>query len=159
MSNKRERCIQGLKDRAVLFAWVAGLLLLISLIWIFTQPLQSNYLLRAVNSVFINNNDDRRLAAVISYNSDEGIKQSLTLFGYWYSMHNSTDKMFIFTVFQDGILVPLGAIVSADGIVSEILPLSTHAAQVFESLPDSILRVYVSRIESSLIQTGIEGKK
>ena len=141
----------GLKDKALLTAWVAGILLIISLIWIFSQPLQSRYLMRTVNSVLINNNDDRRLISPIPRMTDNA-----NLLGYWYSMNNSQDKMFVFVVFQDGILIPLGAVISAGGNVNEIIPLSAHAAQVFDSIPKSILQVYIKRIETAAVTQGDE---
>jgi len=154
MKNLHEQSVQGLKDKAVLFAWVAGLLLLISTIWILTQPIQSYYLMRSVNNIFLNNSDSRRLTESIRVKSEKA-----NLLGYWYVMHNTTDKMFIFSVFQDGILVPLGAIVSDDGKVSEIIPISAHAAQVFEALPESILQMYTIRIESISIPAITEGNR
>jgi hypothetical protein len=132
-----------LKDKAVLFGWIAGLLVIICVLWILTQPLQANNLLRTVNSVFISMNDTRRLSR---YEGQSREKPGL--FGYWYSMYNSVNKMFIFTVFQDGILVPLGAIVSDNGAVEEIIPLSAHAMQIFDNMPNSILLMYTARIEA-----------
>ena len=114
-----------MKDKAILFGWIAGLLLLISVLWILTQPLQTYYLLRTVNNVFINNNDPRRLSAFVQYRTPRA-----GLLGYWFLMHNSQNKMFVFTVFKDGILIPLGAVVSDYGIVEEVIPLSAHAAHV-----------------------------
>ena len=144
MKYLKERHVHDIKDRAVLFAWILGLLLFISMLWIFTQPVQSYYLLRAVNNVFINNDETRRLSASLPKKSEK-----TNLMGNWYSLHNSTDTMFVFTVFQDGILVPLGAIVSEEGNVTEIVPLSAHATQIFNSLPESILQMYTARIEAA----------
>jgi len=138
--------IQDLKDRAVLLGWIAGLLLLISLIWIFSQPLQAHYLLRAVNYVFINNNDERR---IISYIKKKPGKTDLM--GYWYTMYNTKDNMFVFTVFKDGILVPFGAIVSDNGNVNEIIPLSAHAVQIFDDIQQGILQMYVRQIEKTAL--------
>jgi hypothetical protein len=131
-----------MKDKVVLSAWITGLLLLISMLWILSGPLQTNYLLRTVNNVFINNNDSRRLSGYVRQKAP-----GAGLLGYWFSMHNSENKMFVFTVFQDGILVPVGAIVSANGLVEELIPLSAHATQIFDRLPERILQIYVSRIE------------
>ena len=133
-----------MKDKAILLAWIAGLLLLISLLWILTQPLQTNYLLRTINNVLSNNSDSRRLSSFLRKKAEEP-----GLFGYWYSLNNSTDQMFVFTVFQNGILIPLGAIVSDNGAVKEIIPLSAHAKQTFAALPGSILQMYVNRIEGT----------
>ena len=131
-----------MKDKAILFGWIAGLLLLISMLWIFTQPLQTLYLLRTINNVFISNNDSRRLSSYLHQRTPKA-----GLLGYWFLMNNPEKRMFVFTVFQNGILIPLGAVVSANGTVEEILPLSAHAVQAFEDLPKSILQMHVSRIE------------
>jgi len=134
-----------MKDKAILLGWITGLLLLISVLWISVQSVHAFNVLRAVNGVFINNDDSRRVSKYIHVKAGKA-----ELLGYWYSM-NSTDKMFVFTVFKDGILVPLGAIVSSDGTVSEILPLSAHAVQIFEGLPKSILKMYTGRIEEAAL--------
>jgi len=138
--------IDNLKDRLISFGWITGLLLLVSLLWILTQPLQVHYLLRTVNSALIAADDSRR---VISYAGHNGKKAGPL--GYWYSMYVSADKMFVFAVFQDGILIPLGAVVSPAGKVNDIIPLSAHAKQVIDSLPDSVLQMYVTRIEAAFI--------
>jgi len=134
-----------MKDKAILLGWITGLLLLISVLWISIQSVHAFYILRAVNNVFINNDDSRRVSKFL--HAKAGKAEAL---GYWYSM-NSTDKMFVFTVFLDGILIPLGAIVSPNCTVTEILPLSAHAIQIFDKLPKSILRVYTGRIEEAAL--------
>ncbi|MCL2184235.1 MAG: hypothetical protein FWB86_00040 [Treponema sp.] len=142
--------ISKLKDKAILLGWIFGLLILISFIWIITQSVQSYYLLRTVNNVLISNNDSRRLSASLNQDLIEKRSGNANLLGYWYTMHNSSDYMFVFTVFQDGIMLPLGAIVAPNGKVSEILPLSAHASYVFDTLPKSILQIYINRIESMM---------
>ncbi|WP_461256222.1 hypothetical protein [Treponema sp. R80B11-R83G3] len=134
-----------MKDKAILLGWITGLLLLISVLWISIQSVHAFYVLRAVNSVFMNNEDSRRVSKFL--HSKAGKAQVL---GFWYSM-NSSDKMFVFTVFKDGILVPCGAIVSPEGTVSEIMPLSAHAMQIFDGLPKSVLQMYMGRIEEAAL--------
>jgi len=142
----------NLKDKAILLGWIAGLLLIISTLWILSQPIITHNLLRSVNNVFINRNDSRRIIANIPVRSGKA-----NLLGYWYSMNNSDDVMFIFTVFQDGVLVPLGAIISVDGDVMEVIPLSAHAVQIFGDLPESILQIYINRIETAANAVVMEG--
>jgi len=136
--------VRGIKDIAILAGWIAGLLFLIALIWFFTQPLQAYHLLRAVNGSLIASGDSRRVTQYIN----QGGKRA-DILGYWYSMYNTTDKMFVFAAFQDGILVPLGAVVSDNGRVDDVIPLSAHAIQVFDKLPQSIISMYVARIEAA----------
>jgi|GEM_PF-761997 len=140
--------VYKLKDKAILLGWIFGLLLLISFLWIITQPIQSNYLMRTVNNVLMSNNDSRRLFSSLKMDSFEQKSGNANLLGYWYTLNNSSNLMFVFTVFQDGIMLPLGAIVLPDGTVSEIIPLSAHAVYVFDTLPKSILQIYIKRIES-----------
>ncbi|MCL2809521.1 MAG: hypothetical protein FWD24_05590 [Treponema sp.] len=150
MSKIQLHQIQDIKDKVILSCWVAGLLLLISVLWIATTPLQANYLLRNVNNVLLNNNDSRRISEYIHVKN-----RKTEILGYWYQMYNSAEKMFVFTVFQNGILIPLGAIVSTYGEVEEIIPLSAHAVQVFDGLPESILQMYIIRIEESAVLNSI----
>jgi len=133
-----------MKDKAIMFGWIIGILLLISVLWIATQPFQARHLSRVVNNILINNSDSRRVLAFIPQKAG-----SKNLFGFWYTMSSTQDKMFVFTAFQDGILLPLGAFVSHDCIVKEIIPLSSHAAQVFDRFPKSILDIYTARIEEA----------
>ena len=139
--------MKGIKDRAILAGWIAGLLIAISLLWIITQPLQSRYLIKSVNKILVSRGDPRRIIEALHGNE---IKPPL--FGYWFSMFNTTEKMFIFPVFQDGIFIPLGAIVLPDGKVDEIIPLSAHAVQKMENFSKSILQIYIVRIEAALQQ-------
>ncbi len=133
-----------MKDKLILLGWIVGLLLLVCVLWILVQPALTFNLMRTVNNVFINNNDSRRVSVHLQTKPGKA-----EIFGYWYTMYNSTNKFFVFTTFQDGILVPLGAVVSPDGEVGEILPLSAHAAQIFDAMPKSVLQIYVDRIEDS----------
>ena len=147
--------IEVIKNKAIVFAWITGLLVLIATLWILTQPLQRYYLLRTVNSVMIASGDPRRIIEYTGRN--EGITG---LFGYWFSMFNSesnfTGQMFIFPVFQDGILVPFGAVVADNGRVDDLIPLSAHAVEVMDKIPQSILQVYVTRIETA-VRANMEG--
>jgi len=148
--------MNDLKSKIILFSWIIGLLLIITLLWNLTTPLQAHYLLRSVNNVFITTSDSRRLAAYLPQNAIKSGGKAAP-FGYWYSMANSSDRMFVFAFFKDGILVPLGAIVKEDGSVAEeIIPLSAHAVQIMDSLPQSILQMYTARISEAAKNT--EGK-
>ena len=137
-----------MRDKLILLGWITGLLLLVCVFWISTQTLQANHLMRTINSVLFNNEDYSSAENVIRLSAYMPKKsKNAGLMGYWYSIHNSSDLMFVFMVFQDGILVPLGAIVSPDGTVQDVIPLSSHALQVYEKLPQSILKMYIMRIE------------
>ena len=132
-----------IKDRAILFGWIAGLLIITAVIWVIVKPLHARYLMTAVNRVFINTGYSHRLSSYMDAPSGKA-----GLLGYWYKMNNTNDLLFVFAVFQNGIFVPCGAIVSYDGKVNEIIPLSAHARQVFNNVPQSLMRIYIQRIET-----------
>jgi len=136
--------INDLKDKLLLFGWITGLLIIISVIWNLSQPVQAYYLQRTVNNIFINNDDPRRLSSYLPKKHKDAF-----LLGYWFLMHNSEDIMFVFSIFQDGILIPLGAIVSDEGVIKEIIPLSAHAVKVFGNLHQNIIQMYAKRIEEA----------
>lgn len=137
------KLINDFKDKIVLASWIIGLLLIIAVFWGLTQTVQTKYLLRTINNVLINNNDPRRVAAFIPQKN-----KNASLMGYKYSFYNSSDSLFVFTVFQNGILIPLGAVISSDNSVKEVIPLSEHAKQGFENIPQSVLQLYIRRIET-----------
>jgi hypothetical protein len=130
-----------LKNKAIILGWVLGIILLLGLFWRLTQGLQSYYLLRAINSVFISMDDSRRVSSSLPQSGRHG------LYGYWYSMYWSDEEMFVFSVIYDGISIPLGAITDNDNKVKEIIPLSANAVQYFNKLPASVLQMYITRIE------------
>jgi len=133
-----------MKDKLILLGWIVGLLSLISVLLILTQSALAFNLLRTANNIFISNDDPRRASSYLHTKTGKA-----EIFGYWYLMYNSTDRMFVFTVFHDGILVPLCAIVASDFTVSEVLPLSAHATQIFDAIPKSVLQMYVNKIENA----------
>jgi hypothetical protein len=139
----------NIRDRFVFLGWIAGLLAAGALVWTLTRPLQSKYLLRNVNRIFLSTEDTRRVTAPAdNFHSGSG------LMGMWFEMLNSQDMFFVFGVMRDGILVPCGARVSVQGRVEEIIPLSVHARQVFDSIPAGVLRLYTLKIERAFQQGG-----
>ena len=137
--------MSGARDRLILAGWIVGLLAAVTLLWALTRPLQARCLLQAVNRALVVSGDSRRLNAELAR---PGGKSSLL--GYWYSMYNSTERMFVFGAIQDGILVPCGAVISENDEVTEIIPLSAHAGQVLENMPQSVMLIYARRIETAL---------
>jgi hypothetical protein len=144
--------LSAYKNKAISFCWIAGLLILIAILWILTQPLMARYLLRTVNRAFINTGQPYRIASSLAQS-----RENSSLFGYWYSMVNSQDRMFVFTIMRDGILVPFGVIISPDGDLKNMIPLSAHAMQIMDELPDKIKQMYASRIEKAAKNN--EGRK
>jgi len=148
-SKPETKKMSNIKNKALLAVWITGFLLFVCLFWILTYGPQTHNLMRTVNSVLMHNSDSRRLSGLMQTKTS-----SSGLLGYWYLMYGTTDKMFVFTIFKDGILLPAGAVVSANG-VKEVIPLSAHAVQVFYDMPESILQMYIERVEDAAISSGI----
>jgi hypothetical protein len=134
-----------LKDRSILLGWIAGLVIISLLLWSFSYPFRAACLMRSTNKVLISMADDRRLAAPLS--RPPAVPVPL---GCWYSLINSDSLFFVFTIMREGMLVPCGAEISDEGIVT-ITPIGNHAQQLFERIPPGIMQIYTHRIESSVV--------
>jgi len=138
-----------LKDRAIFVGWIAGLVLIASLLWSLSFPFRAFCLMRSTNKVFIAMDDSRRLIAPLPHS---GGPVSL---GCWYRLSGSSFNMagsgvfYVFALVQGGILVPCGAEISETGEVLEIIPLGNHARQIMKRTPAGLIQLYIRRIESA----------
>jgi hypothetical protein len=135
----------GIKDWAVFFGWIGGLIILGGIIWSLTQPVRDRGLMFSVNRILSLEEDPRRLSAPLDFPRPSGSARPL---GVWYTLVDSGDVFFVFPLMRDGILALCGAQVSPDGKVIEILPLSDHAKQVFGDIPEGLIQTYIRRIEA-----------
>ncbi|MDR2110615.1 MAG: hypothetical protein LBP32_04840 [Spirochaetaceae bacterium] len=132
----------GTKNAGILAGWIGGILIAGGLAWFLTQPLRVNFLMRAVNQVFLRAGEAHRLSAAIPPENHE------RPFGSWYALENSPDRAVVFSVMIDGVLASFAAIVSPEGTVDSVIPLSGHAVQIMDRLPGSTLRPYIRRVEA-----------
>ena len=138
-----------LRNKAIFLGWIAGIFLAGLLLWSLTQGLQVHYLLRAVNRVLIAREDPRRLAAPL-------FKRSISTnpMGVWYSMIDSDLGMFVSAIMWEGALIPCGALVTAQGQVTDLIPLSGPARQLLDRIPQGIVKLYIRRIEAAAAGRG-----
>ncbi|GHV02446.1 hypothetical protein FACS189485_02830 [Spirochaetia bacterium] len=130
------------KDTAILIGWFAGLLLIGGLLWTLTEPVQGRFLQSAVNRVMLDIGEPLRLEGVPDSSSVNRIP-----LGKWYTISGSADRMLVFPLMSSGAVIPCGAVVKPGGKVERIIPLGVHGEQLFKTLPQGILRVYIHRIE------------
>ena len=133
-----------LKDRGILLGWIIGLVLIASLSWSLSYPFRAAGLMRSTNRILISQDDERRLAAPLS----QQFAMPATL-GCWYRLANSNSLFFVFAILRDGILIPCGVEISDRGEAVALVPLGSHALKVFDRIPQGLVQVYVSRIESA----------
>jgi hypothetical protein len=143
----------GIKDWAIFFGWIGGLIIIGGIIWSLTQPVRTRGLMRSVNRILSLGEDPRQLNAPLAVPRPFGSAGPL---GIWYTLANTDDVFFVFPVIRDGILVLCGAQTSPEGKVVELLPLSDHAKQVFKDIPEGIIQTYIRRIEA--LRPGEEGR-
>jgi hypothetical protein len=146
------KLIPVLRDRAIFMGWIAGLVLVASLLWSFSFSFRAACLMRVTNKALITMGDKRRLSAPLP-NSYAGPVPM----GCWYSLSESGSIFFVFTVMREGILVPCGAEISEDKKVIEIIPLGSHARQVIDRMPRTLIQVYIHRIESAVRGAAAKG--
>ena len=150
----------ALKDTAIFFGWIAGLILVAGICWAVTQPVRNLFLTRAVNRVLEQSGDSRRLGEL----SPPGRFSSLT--GTWHTLtqfrqadasgenfaepqspFTEGKKAYIFSFIGEGTFFPCAAIITADGKVEEFIPLSSHGERIFSRISPGILKLYARRIE------------
>ena len=139
-----------LKDRAILAGWIAGLVLIASLLWSLSFPFRSFCLMRSTNKVLITMDDSRRLVAPLPPSAGP------VSLGCWYRLSGSDSGslFYVFALVQGGILVPCGAEISGKGEVLNIIPLGSHARQIMKRIPPGMIQMYIRRIESTGIPQG-----
>jgi hypothetical protein len=130
---------------AVFFGWVAGLILIGGAAWFFTQPIRNQFLMNSVNRILAHGEDPRRLGVPLAGPRKTGLSAPL---GNWYSLENSRNVFFVFPLVREGPMALCGALVSPEGKVEELIPLSGYARRIFYDLPQSIKQMYIHRIEA-----------
>jgi hypothetical protein len=141
-----------MKDKALAFGWIFGILILISVLLIVTQPVQERYLSRTINRVLaVSGENIIIIPALPRKNSD--------FLGFRYSIVNSSDGFYVFAVFKDGVLLPMGARFADNGKIINVIPLGFHAGRMYDSIPPAIMQMYISRIELSLSKENFGRKR
>ena len=153
---KKGFLVPQVKDGLKLVGWIAGLILIAGLCWFLTQPLRNRLLLNAVNRVFVESGDFRRLEGPVS----AGMSGSFGT-GVWFTITESNSRTrgntspgdfsegtraYIFTFIGEGTFFPCAAIVKPGGDVEEFIPLNNHGARMIKQISPGILRIYAQRI-------------
>ena len=135
------------KDALIILAWIASILIIAAICWFSTQPLRHRLMIRAVNRVFIQSGDTRRLIEP----SPRERKGSL-LTGTRFTMLDETPvgkRVLVFSFIGEGTFFPCAAVMKADGKLEELIPLNSHGEKVLRRISPGILRIYTRRIEGA----------
>jgi hypothetical protein len=136
----------GLRTLGIFAAWVGGIMLLGGLLWFLTQPVRHGAIIRSANRILAASGEPRRLETVLSPWRKPG---RATQLGLWFSLAGSGERALIFPVVSDGVLASCLAVLSPEGRIRTLIPLSGHARRVFAFIPSGVLGLYARRIEAS----------
>ena len=132
-----------LKDGAILLGWIAGLVIVASLIWFPTQPFRSGLLLKNVNRVLEEYGDNRRLGESVSPGWYTMTRTDPAAAGSFYEGR----KIYIFTFIGEGTFFPCAAVVAPGGTVEEFIALNNYGGKILKQIPPEVLKIYTRRIE------------
>jgi hypothetical protein len=132
------------KDRLILFGWIAGLLLAAALIWSLSFNYRAAALARSVNRALDAADDARVIDSILP----RSFAKSSPM-GFWFRLDESDSLFFVFVIMNEGVLVPCGVEIDRTGKAVDVVPLGSHARQVIERIPQGIIQIYLRRIESA----------
>jgi len=144
------------RDTIKFFGWIASILIIAGLCWTLTQPVRNRFLIRAVNRVFEQYGDFRRVAE-LSFP-----EKGSSLIGSWHTVIKARQpgipsnddlpegtKAFIFSFVAEGTFFPCAAIIDPMGKVQEFIPLNGHGKKILARISPGILKLYTRRIEGA----------
>jgi hypothetical protein len=141
MTKKSRTPLFRLRDGGILFAWIAGILLVGGLAWFFTRSLRTRVLMRSVNGILLSMGDSRRLAAYLPSPAEPARPP-----GVWYTRSDSAGRAVIFAVMDYGIQASFAVMLSPRGDLEALIPLSSHAERVQERFSPEFLQLYLRRM-------------
>jgi hypothetical protein len=148
MSDSKTLIPAALKDSAVFAGWVAGLILIGALSWFLTQNLRDQFLLRSVNRALTQLEESRRFGELNAPIAFKNLSSGAPRIGSWFTVKGKEGyKVLVFPLIAEGNFLPCAAVINAGNKVENIVPLGSHAAKFFETLPQGAVQVYIRRIE------------
>jgi hypothetical protein len=135
----------GLRRTGVFLAWIGGIILLGGLLWFFTQPVRNRALIRSVNRILAASEAPWRLEAALS---PWGMPGRASQLGTWVTLDDPEVRGVVFPVISDGLLSSCLAVLSPQGQVEALIPLSGHARRTLDSISPGALGIYVRRVEA-----------
>ncbi|MDR2758910.1 MAG: hypothetical protein LBB78_05980 [Spirochaetaceae bacterium] len=133
--------ISRFKEPGIFGGWLLGIFLLGGLLWYGTQGARAGAMIRSVNMVLEARDDPRRLEAPL-------FPRLTPEQGRWFSLNGSNGRAVVFSIITNGTFVPFAAMISPDGKVEELVPLTGNSIRMADRLSPEIMAIYVRRIEA-----------
>jgi hypothetical protein len=134
------------KEWGLFAAWIGGLVLTGILLWALTGSLRSQIIVRSANKVLERSDVPHRLDKAIGALGKPGRAMQL---GFWFTLRNSGGRAVVFPLMTGPNTAAAMALLSPEGKVESLVPLSTGAAQLFEGLPAGTVQLYIRRAEEA----------
>jgi hypothetical protein len=132
-------------------AWIGGLVLIGILLWGLTGSLRSQIIVTSANKVLDRSDIPYRLDKAIGALGKPGRAMQL---GSWFTLRNNGGRAVVFPLMTGPNAAAALALLSREGKVESLIPLSTSAVQLFERLPAGVLQLYVRRAEEACALLG-----
>jgi hypothetical protein len=132
-------------EPSIFAIWMAALVLAGALLWGLTGSLRNNIMANTINKVLDETGEERRVVAAIS---TWHIPGNVTQLGTWYTM-TSQENAVLFSFIVDGIFSPCLAIISNDGKLASLIPLTLNADRAVLRMNPGYLRIWIDRIEKN----------
>ncbi|MDR2785253.1 MAG: hypothetical protein LBB83_04985 [Treponema sp.] len=127
-------------------AWIGGLVLTGILLWGLTGSLRSQIILTSVNKVLDRSGMPYRLEKTIGALGKPGRAMQL---GSWFTLRDTGGLAVVFPLIAGPNTAAAMALLSREGKVESLVPLSTNAVQLFERLPAAVVQLYIRRAEEA----------
>lgn len=134
--------VSGLKDLGIFAGWLMGIFLLGGLLWYGTQQARANMMIRSVNMVLEALDDPRRLRSPLSFRSTQEQGSRFSLVG-------TNGRAVVFSIITEGTFVPFVAMISPEGKVEELVPLTGNPGYVLDRLTPGTITIHTRRIEAA----------
>ena len=154
MTEKTSALPRGVKLWGTFLAWFLGPLILGAFCWILSQPIRNRGMIRQVNQVLSMDGMPYRLEGAIA---PWGMKGQAMQVGTWYRVVNSETWAVVFSIFQGGVNGSFLALISPEGAVDSLIPLSAVSLRMLDQLSQGVLELYTRRIEASAALLRAEG--
>jgi hypothetical protein len=153
MGRIKFRDLLKFKEPGVLGGWLLGIFLVGGLLWYGTQGARTEMMIRSVNMVLEARKDPRRLQAPL-------FSRLIPEQGNWFSLIGTQGKAVVFSIIARGTFLPFAAMISPEGKVEELVPLTGNSIRMVDSLSPETIAIYIRRIEAAEFrESARKGKK
>jgi hypothetical protein len=131
--------------------WIGGLILTGILLWGLTGSLRSQIVAASANKVLERSGISHRLDKATGALGKPGRAMQM---GSWFTLRNAGGRAVVFPLMTGPNAAAAMALLSPEGKVESLVPLSTGAIQLFERLPAGVVQLYIRRAEEACALLG-----